>query len=61
MKTISNEFVAFRIPSPVKEQIEDLAEYDGLSVSDVCRRSVLQTLREYKETNTAHRPSAWSV
>ena len=61
MKTISNEFVAFRIPSPVKEQIEDLAEYDGLSVSDVCRRSVLQTLREYKETTTANRPSAWSV
>ena len=61
MKRISNEFVAFRVPSPVKEQIEDLADYDGLSVSDVCRRSVLQTLREYKKTTTAHRPSAWSV
>ena len=61
MKHISNEFVAFRLPSPVKEQIEDLAKYDGLSVSDVCRRSVLQTLREHKETTTAHRTSAWSV
>ena len=61
MKHISNEFVAFRVPSPVKEQIEDLAEYDGLSVSDVCRRSVLQTLREHKETTTSHRPASWNV
>ena len=61
MKTISNEFTTFCVPSPVKEQIEDFAEYDGLSVSDVCRRSILQTLREYKETTTANKPSAWSV
>ncbi len=61
MKHKPNEFVAFRVPSSVKEQIGDLAEYDGLSVSDVCRRSILQTLREYKETTTVNRPPAWSV
>ena len=61
MKHISNEFVAFRVPSPVKERIEQVAEWDGLSVSDICRRSVLQTLREHEENNAAHRPSRWSV
>ena len=35
MKHISNEFVAFRVPSPVKERIEQVAEWDGLSVSDI--------------------------
>ncbi len=58
MKHISNEFVAFRVPSPVKERIEQVAAWDGLSVSDICRRSVLQTLREHEENNstTDHPP-----
>ena len=61
MKHISNEFVAFRVPSPVKERIEQVADWDGLSISDICRRSVLQTLREHEQKQTEHRPNAWSV
>ena len=60
-RQIANEHVAFRVPSPVRERLMELADYEGISVSDICRQSVLQRIREHETNMTAHKPLAWSV
>lgn len=61
MRDTSNKHIAFRVHQQVKDRLERFAEYDGLSISDICRRSVLQTLREHEQKLNGNKPSAWSV
>ena len=40
--------ITFRVPTDVKERIEDYADSELQTVSNICRLAVLQTLREWE-------------
>ena len=61
MKPISNKLVAFRITNHLKERLEQVAEDEMMSVSDVCRRSVVKTIKDHESNAKNHRPKEWSV
>jgi hypothetical protein len=43
---IKNEFVTFRIPNTFKTQLECYADENLVSVSHICRQSLIKFLRE---------------
>lgn len=60
--TISNEFITFRVPNTVKNQIEHYAEREWVSVSDIVRSGVKQQLQELSvKHDSPNAPSNWSV
>ena len=62
MANISNQHVAFRVPDQIKDRLTNMADYEMISISDVCRRSVIQTNKEHESLHPADkRPSSWSV
>jgi predicted transcriptional regulator len=40
--------ITFRVPTDIKGRIEDYADSELQTVSNICRRAVLQTLREWE-------------
>ena len=40
--------ITFRVPTDAKEKLEEMADSEFQTVSDICRRSILQTLREWE-------------
>jgi hypothetical protein len=62
MTVISNQHIAFRVPDQIKDRLTNMADYEMLSISDVCRRSVIQTIKEHESLHPADtRTSSWSV
>ena len=43
---IKNEFVTFRIPNTFKNQLECYADENMISISHICRQSLLKFFRE---------------
>ena len=42
---MKNSFITFRLPKPLAERVSVAAEAELLTVSDICRRSVIEALR----------------
>ena len=51
MRTIRKfSTITFRVPTDVKERMELYADDRTLTVSDICRLSILRELREWEQT-----------
>ena len=46
MSELENTTISFRLPVPLRNELSDLANRSLLSVSDLCRQSVLDKIRE---------------
>jgi hypothetical protein len=51
----NERFIGFRTTADIAGRIDALAEYEFLSVSDIVRRAMIQTVREF-EAKTANLP-----
>ena len=56
---MKNSFITFRLPEPLAERVNVAAEAELLTVSDICRRSIVEALKglEAKHGLGAPKPS----
>ena len=52
MRVIQNEFISFRCPNTLREQLETIAENSDLHLSHLIRIACAQIVREAAETGT---------
>lgn len=50
MRTIQNEFISFRCPNTLREQLETIAEKSDLHLSHLIRIACAQIVRDAAET-----------
>lgn len=54
---IENTTISFRVPVPVRDDLSAIATDNLLSVSDLCRRSILTLIREAKKPEPTPKPN----
>jgi len=47
---IENTTISFRVPVPIRDELSNIANSSLLSVSDLCRRSILDLIRDSRKT-----------
>lgn len=53
MNDVQNTTISFRVPIPLRDELTALADRSLVSVSDICRRSVLDIIREARKPSAA--------
>lgn len=54
---IENTTISFRVPVPIRDELGAIADGNLLSVSDLCRRSILNLIRETKKPEPTSKPN----
>jgi len=58
---IENPQISFRVPEPLKDRLYQVAKDEMLTISDVCRRSVVREIQSLEEKYQHQRPLQWMV
>lgn len=65
MNDVQNTTISFRVPVPLRDELAALADRSLVSVSDICRRSILDIIREARSpsSSAADAPSkkTWKI
>jgi len=64
MNNLENTTISFRVPVPLRDELAELADRSLVSVSDICRRSILDIIREARNPSAAAEETpnkTWSI
>jgi predicted DNA-binding protein len=63
-QNMKNDFVAFRVPTDLKNRLTNVADAEYLSSSDIVRRAMIdsiKTLEEKHHLSSSRPPSIWQI